>query len=220
MAAAAHGAFAGVTIVLGGHDMAKQPWNLAAKARNDFADLVESVGEDRMGETTLSDPWTVKHVLAHLVFIVEMKMPSFMLSMAKAGFNYDKMADRVARDLAASTSTSTADLLARLRAGATNPAPMPGFAEMITVGDVAIHTQDVRRSLGLDGALDPEVLKTALEFITTQKIGLALSDVGDGKRFDATDLDWSHGEGPTVSGPGEAILMTLAGRVTGELDGL
>ncbi|MEM7093281.1 MAG: hypothetical protein AAF567_09785 [Actinomycetota bacterium] len=39
-------------------------------------------------------------------------------------------------------------------------------------------------------------------------------------RPEATDMDWAQGEGSVVSGPGEAILMTLAGRVSGELDGL
>ena len=33
-----------------------------------------------------------------------------------------------------------------------------------------------------------------------------------GLRLRATDVDWGHGEGPEVAGPGEAILMSLAGR--------
>lgn len=196
--------------------MAKAPWTLAAKARNDFADLIESLTDEQLEQPTLCKGWTPVEVLGHLVFVVEMKMPSFMLSMAKAGFNYDKMADRAARKNA---EAGAADLVRRLREGASNPAPMPGFVEMIPVGDVAVHTQDVRRPLGLPGQLDPEVLRTALEFVTTHKIGKDLADVGDGHRFEATDVDWSHGDGPTVSGPGEAILMTLAGRVTGELEG-
>jgi hypothetical protein len=28
----------------------------------------------------------------------------------------------------------------------------------------------------------------------------------------ATDLDWAHGKGPEVSGPGEALLLAMAGR--------
>lgn len=33
-----------------------------------------------------------------------------------------------------------------------------------------------------------------------------------GPRLPATDLDWSTGDGPTVEGPGEALLMAMAGR--------
>jgi hypothetical protein len=35
----------------------------------------------------------------------------------------------------------------------------------------------------------------------------------------ATDMSWSHGSGPEVSGPAEALVMMMAGRV-GALDDL
>jgi hypothetical protein len=37
----------------------------------------------------------------------------------------------------------------------------------------------------------------------------------EGLRFVADDLAWSHGSGPEVSRPVEAILMALAGRKDG-----
>ena len=42
-----------------------------------------------------------------------------------------------------------------------------------------------------------------------------------GLRLVATDVDWSHGSGPEVSGPGEAILLAASGRpaALAELDG-
>ncbi len=33
-----------------------------------------------------------------------------------------------------------------------------------------------------------------------------------GLRLVATDTDWSHGEGPEVRGPAEALLMATCGR--------
>lgn len=43
----------------------------------------------------------------------------------------------------------------------------------------------------------------------------------DGLRLAATDVEWSHGEGPEVHGTGEAILLALTGRpvVLDELTG-
>jgi len=40
-----------------------------------------------------------------------------------------------------------------------------------------------------------------------------------GLRLQATDLDWAFGKGPEVRGPGEALLMAMAGRrqAVGEL---
>jgi hypothetical protein len=40
-----------------------------------------------------------------------------------------------------------------------------------------------------------------------------------GLRLVATDVDWTAGDGPEVTGPGEAILMAAAGR-TDALDDL
>jgi hypothetical protein len=33
-----------------------------------------------------------------------------------------------------------------------------------------------------------------------------------GLRLEATDLDWTHGDGAVVRGPGEALLMAMLGR--------
>lgn len=43
-------------------------------------------------------------------------------------------------------------------------------------------------------------------------IGFAPKDVGDGVRYEATDLDWSSGSGPLVQGTGEALLLAMTGR--------
>jgi hypothetical protein len=106
------------------------------------------------------------------------------------------------------------DVLATLRANATKSAPLPSFPEEMSVTDVAIHTQDVRRPLGLPGLLDESLLRTALNFLTTHKKANLLIDRRsiDGLRFEATDIDWSFGEGSEISGTAEAIMMGLANR--------
>jgi hypothetical protein len=32
-------------------------------------------------------------------------------------------------------------------------------------------------------------------------------------KLTATDIDWSHGNGPEVTGPAEALVMMMAGRL-------
>lgn len=175
--------------------------------------MIEGLDEAQLDGPTLAGHWTARDILGHLVFIAEMKVSSFFLSLAKAGFNYDKMADAQARKNA---ERPLDDLLSSLRANAANSAPMPGFPEMVTVGDVAIHTQDVRRPNNLPGKLDDDVLVTSLTFITTNKVGTGLADIPnrDEVSFVADDVDWSYGAGPEVTGPGESLLMALAGRDT------
>ena len=100
---------------------------------------------------------------------------------------------------------------------------MPGFPEEMTMADVAIHTQDVRRPLGLAGSPSEDTVRTALDFITTHKMGTTLianRPPLEGVRLVATDMDWSFGDGAEISGPGESLMMALAARpVLDELSG-
>ncbi|MCZ7535290.1 MAG: hypothetical protein M5T61_04660 [Acidimicrobiia bacterium] len=79
------------------------------------------------------------------------------------------------------------------------------------LADTLVHVQDIRRPLGLPREIPPERIRVALD---TEK-GNAIMGVKrrvDGLRLVATDIDWTHGEGPEVGGTGEAILMAILGR--------
>ena len=189
-------------------------WELAGTARSDFADMVEALSDDQLGRQTLCGEWDAKGVLAHLVMFVELGAFAFVGQMFKYRFDFDRA---WVENAAARHERPTADLLATLRGNATKSAPLPGFPEALTVADVAIHTQDVRRPLGLDGALDERVLRSTLGFLTTAKQAKTLVDdlpSLDGVHLRATDIDWSHGDGAEVTGTGEAIMMALARRPT------
>ena len=77
--------------------------------------------------------------------------------------------------------------------------------------DVAVHTLDIKRPLGISDPLDPAVLRDALEFCTTDKKRKMMVPPDDiaGLRLEATDIDWSWGTGDLVSGPAEAILLAI-----------
>jgi hypothetical protein len=73
------------------------------------------------------------------------------------------------------------------------------------------HQQDIRRPLGLPRTVDDRRLRVALDFALTSP---TIRGARRTKRLRlvATDLDWSHGGGAEVRGPGEALLMAMAGR--------
>lgn len=193
-------------------------WELAARARRDYADLVEPL-TDRADATTMCGDWTVHHVTAHLASFVDVGLPSFFLNMAKHRFDYDRAADTLARRIA---ERPMSELIASLREKAGKKSAVPIFPGEMTATDVVVHTQDVRRGLGLDGAPDPELVATALAFLTTDKKAAAIVGKGkyDGLRFEATDSEWRHGDGALVAGPSEALMMAMAGRpVFDELTG-
>ncbi len=193
-------------------------WAVAAQVRREYADLVEPLG-DRAGEPTLCGEWTVHQVTGHLASFVEVGLPAFFLNMAKHRFDYDRAADTLASKMA---ERPMSDLVASLRTKAQKKSTIPVFPAEMTTTDVVVHTQDVRRGLGLDGAPAADHVQTALTFLSTHKMASAIVGKGkyDGLRLVADDADWSHGDGQLVSGSAEALMMAMAGRpVWDELSG-
>jgi len=143
-----------------------------------------------------------------------------MGNMAKNRFNYDVMADRIAKRFA--EQKSLAEIAADLRTNASKQSAIPGFPAEMTLADVTIHRQDIRRPLGLGVGLDNNVISGVLGFMTTHKQAKAVLDPAriKGIEFVATDREWKIGSGDTVEGSAEALIMAMAGRpVAADLSG-
>lgn len=195
-------------------------WARAGAARNEFADMIARLRPEQLEQQSLCDAWTARGVLCHVTGFVETGALGMIGGMFKSGFNFDKMSISMADKQLA---RPVGDVIATLRAKAAQSALMPGFPEEMTMADVAIHTQDVRRPLALSGAPSEETIRSTLDFITTHKMGttlIAKRPPLDGVKLVATDMDWSFGEGAEISGPGESLMMALAVRpVLDELSG-
>jgi hypothetical protein len=59
--------------------------------------------------------------------------------------------------------------------------------------------------------IPPDRLRATLEFAKTAPVIRGFWH-RRGLRLVATDVDWSVGAGPEVRGPGEAVLLAIAGR--------
>ncbi len=185
-----------------------EPWKIAGDARRDFADMIEGLDESQLAASTFCEGWNAKQVAGHLVSFVELSLPAMMLSMAKGGFNPDKAWTANAIKFA---DQPIADIARKLRDHAEKPSPIKSFPAELTITDVVIHTQDVRRPLGLDGAPSPDAVRAALDFCTAHAKGKMMVDPKhiSGLRLEATDMDWSWGDGDLVSGPAEAVLLGI-----------
>jgi uncharacterized protein (TIGR03083 family) len=79
----------------------------------------------------------------------------------------------------------------------------------VALADVVVHHQDIRRPLDRPRSIPPprllEVLNHPDPFATPRSRTRGL-------RFEATDIEWIHGDGPEVRGMAEAIVMAVAGR--------
>lgn len=185
-------------------------WDDIADERRGLADELERLTAEQWAASSLCEGWTVKATAAHLTTVFHTSMPMFFLKIAASG-SFDKasrkMALREARD------RSTSDIIGELRANAEHRFTPPGFGPEAPLSDVVMHGQDIRRPLGLDREIPEHRATTILELLMSKKGAFARPKGGiDGLRFEATDIAWSSGSGSTVSGPAEALLMSIGGR--------
>jgi uncharacterized protein (TIGR03083 family) len=78
--------------------------------------------------------------------------------------------------------------------------------------DHLIHHQDIRRPLGRPRAMPEDRLVAALGVIPGLAGFVGAKKRVAGLRLVATDVSWSNGDGPEITGSGEAILLAASGR--------
>ncbi len=183
-------------------------WAMVEAERNDVADLAESLSDEQWETQSLCDAWKVRDVVGHVNAVAKTSLLGSLGGVVKSAFNVDRY---LARDGLAQGARPRAELIADLRsnAGARNLPPMIKPQDLF--GDTLIHGQDIRRPLGLVRDLPADGLLMVLDREKDNRL-LGIRKRVAGLRLVATDLDWSHGDGPEVSGKGEAVLMAMLGR--------
>jgi uncharacterized protein (TIGR03083 family) len=151
----------------------------------------------------------VHDVAAHLLMPLVTPIPRVVLAMARSGFSFDRANLKLT---AAVARRSNDQIVMGLRTNAEKRFKPPGMGFEAPLTDLLVHGQDIRRPLGITDALDPEHLRRSLTFLSGKTQGFVPKGLVDGIRFEATDLDWSGGDGDLARGPGEAVLLTMTGR--------
>ena len=177
--------------------------------RVSLADHLDGLGPEAWDTASLCAGWRVRDVVAHLVSILEIPVGTFLWKSATSG-GFNKFADKSAKHIGARSPT---DLASALRANASKRFAPPVVGPIAPLTDIFVHTRDIERPLGFASTLDAAALATALDYVCGGKArGFVPAKRTNGLRFEATDMQWSVGSGPVVSGPAEAILMAATGR--------
>jgi len=189
-------------------------WQLTHHERAKLADTLATLTPQQWDQPSTCGGWTVRIAAGHVVAGAEQTKAHFIGRMLANGMRFNTMIDRDARNVATS---STDELIDRLRArlSTTNGPPAPAVTML---GEVVVHTDDIRRPLGLSSDAEPEAVLACLEMYKTASFPVGTKKRIEGLRLVATDVGWSHGTGPEVSGPGLALLSTMTGRRAGLAD--
>lgn len=175
-----------------------------------MADMLSELTAEQRAAPSLCHGWSVHDVAAHLVMPLEVGMPSFLLTMLVCRGDFDRANRRLTRQQARRPFEEVVEVLRRRAASRFTP---PGSGPEAPLTDLLVHGLDIRWPLGLGREIPQERVQTSLTFLTSRSArGLVADGALDGLRFEADDVGWAHGHGPTVTGPAEALLLALTGR--------
>jgi uncharacterized protein (TIGR03083 family) len=181
-----------------------------ADERRGFADWLDTLDSRQLTTPSLCSGWTVHDIAAHLVVPLATGMGAVVLQVIRARGNFDRVNLSMTRSMARRPTTELASLL---RSHADSHFAPPGVGSIAPLMDVIVHGQDARRPVGIVRDIPPVRLVAVLDFLASPTAARGFSKGrASGLRLKATDIGWAQGQGPLVTGTGEAIMMALAGR--------
>ncbi len=135
-------------------------WPVIHEERKALASDLGSLEEAKWSTPSLCTEWTVRDVLAHMTATAKMSAPGFFVKLAGSGFKFGKVQSG---GIAAEQGSSPADTLARFDAIVTSTGHPPGPSATM-LGEVIVHSEDIRRALGMKHAYPTEAVVQAADF--------------------------------------------------------
>lgn len=181
----------------------------------DIGTLLEELSDEDFDTPSLCEGWAVRDVLGHVSMGHTVSTSSMLLLLAKHGFNMPK-ASRI--ESATQFAGKSGDDIRRFWSDVmVAQHPRKGFAKVVPARagfmDLIVHNQDIRRPTGRNRVIPSERMVRALELSHTEGgPGFNPKKNVAGLRLVASDIGWSAGDGPSIEGPGEAVVMAAAGR--------
>ncbi|HEY2430857.1 MAG TPA: maleylpyruvate isomerase family mycothiol-dependent enzyme [Acidimicrobiales bacterium] len=184
------------------------PWPLIHAEREALAADLATLTDEQWATPSLCDGWTVRDVVAHMTATAKMTPPKFFGEFIGSGFRFNAMtAKDVARERGASPSETLAGFRDRMGASTHPPGPIDAM-----VGEVAVHPEDIRRPLGISHSYPADLLTRAADFYKSSNLLIGGKKRVAGLTLKATDVDWTSGSGPEVTGPMLSMVLMIAGR--------
>jgi uncharacterized protein (TIGR03083 family) len=179
--------------------------------QRELLEVLAGLAADAWDRPSLCGSWRVRDVVAHLISMNEAGAVGFLqATLSMDWFNATEVRRRA--------SCAPEDLLAAFE----EVTGIAGLGRIVPrsamLVEILVHAQDIRRPLGLQREVPAERLLVLLpRCVSPVSYVPGFGFTGGrrrahGLRLRATDLDWSWGSGPEVSGPAEALVMTVLGR--------
>ncbi len=176
--------------------MTDSPWPTIHEQRGALANDLADLTAEQWRLPSLCPGWTVHQVLAHQVATAKMSPGKFFVKFAASGFNFTKFSNTA---LAVETTGGPAATLAAFRQVQTSTKAPPGPGDT-WLGETLVHSEDIRRPLGIAHSYPLAWVTRATEFYAKSNAVIGGKKRVDGLTLKATDTDWSHGPDPSSKG--------------------
>ena len=190
----------------------QQVWPVIEAQRLKLASLLEQLSPAEWAQPSLCTGWTVRDVAAHLT-LQQLGPAEAIGMMARWRGSLDRTIQYAARRRAAAWPTG--QIIAEVRNAAGPRRNSIGVTYLETLTDILVHGQDIAIPLGRRHDMPAQAAATAATRVLSMRWPPRLPAARKAARFrlTATDICWSAGHGPHVSGPIQAILLICTGRL-------
>jgi len=178
-----------------------------------FLAVARNLSTDDWPRRSLCSEWTNHQVLAHLVIGCAATPRAVAFEMARHRGSFDRSNAAMAQRLAAQRSAS--ELIEDYAVLIDRPRGLGRvFPRRLLLGDHVIHELDIVLPLGVPPSIDAAAMTAVLETqVRVPNPFVPAAARARGLHLRASDLDWTHGEGPRcVTGTSAHLASVLAGR--------
>ena len=174
-----------------------------------LADVLDALPAARWDAPSLCDGWRVRDVVAHLTMPARYSEDAFMTELREDEFDFTRLSNRIAsRD----AKLPTGELVANLRDEALHRWTPPGGGDRGALNHVVIHALDVTVPLGEPRQASDTAIRTVLDDLTEGGGHAHFGTDLQGRTLHATDIDWTYGSSPQLSGTAADLALHLCGR--------
>ncbi|MCY9785309.1 maleylpyruvate isomerase family mycothiol-dependent enzyme [Nocardiopsis sp. EMB25] len=185
-------------------------WRAAHDERAALAADLTGLTDEQWRVPSLCAGLSVREVLAHMTAGASLNPVRWMAGVIRCRFDFD---EQVAMRLAEHLGRTPEETLEGFRAVVTSTTSPPG-PTAAWLGEVVVHSEDIRRPLGIRRSHPIDVLTRVADYYRGTDLVVVAQKRVRGLRLAATDGPFAAGEGPLVSGPTLALIMAMTGRGT------
>ena len=183
-------------------------WNDVHQERQALLDLLEALTSEQWDVPSLCTEWRVRDVVGHMVSETSLTVAQAAWGFITSGFRINRY---IAKDARQRGAVPVAKLLEDFRGMILARTHLPGLSSLSMLEDIVIHQMDIRRPLERPRRIPNGRMIPVAEDLWSNRF-FPGPKLFQGIRAIATDADWSAGDGLDVTGPIEALVLTLAGR--------